>query len=114
MLKNIVVFNDNARITGGADKVALGSAVGLARRGYHVDLLTATTPIAPELLSVPRLTVHSTDQYEILHDQIGCGPRHRDCGISRAIALRAVCWMACGRKTPSFTCICGPKRSLRV
>jgi glycosyltransferase involved in cell wall biosynthesis len=68
MLKDIVVLNDNARITGGADKVALASAVGLARRGYHVQLLTATTPIAPELLSVPHLTVHSTDQYEILHD----------------------------------------------
>ncbi len=68
MLKNIVVLNDNARVTGGADKVALASAVGLARRGYHVELLTATTPIAPELLSVPRLTVHSTDQFEILHD----------------------------------------------
>ncbi len=68
MLKNIVVLNDNARVTGGADKVALASAVGLARRGYHVELLTATTPIAPELLSVPGLTVHSTDQYEILHD----------------------------------------------
>jgi glycosyltransferase involved in cell wall biosynthesis len=68
MLKNIVVINDNARVTGGADKIALASSVELARRGYHVDLLTATTPIAPELLSVPRLTVHSTDQYEILHD----------------------------------------------
>ena len=68
MLKNIVVLNDNARITGGADKIALDSAVGLARRGYHVDLLTATTPIAPELHSVPRLAVHSTDQFEILHD----------------------------------------------
>jgi glycosyltransferase involved in cell wall biosynthesis len=68
MLKNIVVFNDNARITGGADKVALASAIGLAARGYDVQLLTATTPIAPELLSVPRLTVHSTDQYEILGD----------------------------------------------
>ena len=32
------------------------------------SLLTATTPIAPELLSVLGLTVHSTDQYEILHD----------------------------------------------
>ena len=68
MLKNVVVLNDNARVTGGADKVALASAVGLARRGYQVELLTATTPIAPELLSIPRLTVHSTDQYEILHD----------------------------------------------
>jgi glycosyltransferase involved in cell wall biosynthesis len=68
MLKNIVVLNDNARVTGGADKIALDSAVGLARRGYHVDLLTATTPIAPELLSVPRLAVHSTDQFEILQD----------------------------------------------
>lgn len=68
MLKNIVIFNDNARVTGGADKIALGSALGLARRGYQVELLTATTPIAPELLSVPRLSVHNTDQYEILHD----------------------------------------------
>ncbi len=68
MLKNILVLNDNARVTGGADKVALASAIGLARRGYHVELLTATTPIAPELLSVPRLSVHSTDQFELIHD----------------------------------------------
>ncbi len=67
-VRHIVIINDNARITGGADKIALTSAIELARRGRKVTLLTAVGPIAPELIDVPNLTVVSTDQYEILHD----------------------------------------------
>jgi glycosyltransferase involved in cell wall biosynthesis len=67
-LHTIVVLNDNARITGGADKIALASACGLARRGYAVHLLTAVGPVSPELLQIPGLQVTCTDQFDILHD----------------------------------------------
>ena len=68
VVKHVVIVNDNARITGGADKIALTSAIALARRGRKVTLLTAVGPVAPELVNVPNLTVVCTDQYEILHD----------------------------------------------
>ncbi len=67
-VRNIVIINDNARITGGADKIALTSAIGLARRGYSVHVLTAVGPVDPELQGVPHLTVTCTGQFEILHD----------------------------------------------
>lgn len=68
LLKSIVIVNDNARITGGADKIALASACGLARRGYSVHLLTAVGPVDPQLMGVPGLHVTCTEQFEILHD----------------------------------------------
>ncbi len=67
-LKNVVVINDNAHVTGGADKIALTSAIGLAERGRNVFLLTAVGPVAEELRSQPNLKVVCTEQYEILHD----------------------------------------------
>ena len=39
MLKNIVIINDSASINGGAGKVALTSAIGLANCGYNVIIL---------------------------------------------------------------------------
>lgn len=66
-MKNVVIINDNARITGGADKIALQSAIGLAERGNKVTLLTAVGPVTPELL-IPGITIVSTDQYEIVDD----------------------------------------------
>lgn len=68
MLKSIVIINDNARITGGADKIALTSGLALAQRGYQVHLLTAVGPIDPQFAGVPNFTVHCTHQYEILCD----------------------------------------------
>jgi len=65
---NIVILNDNAHVTGGGGKVALGSAKGLARRGHRVALMTAVGPIAPDLREVDGLEVHCTDQHEILTD----------------------------------------------
>ena len=68
MLKNIVIFNDNAHVTGGADKIALTSAQALAQRGYAVTLLTAVGPVDPELENTPNLRVLCTNQHEILND----------------------------------------------
>ena len=67
-MDNVVIINDNARITGGADKIALNSALELARRGHAVYFLTAVGPIAPELTGMPNLHIVCTDQHEILHD----------------------------------------------
>ena len=67
-MDNVVIINDNARITGGADKIALNSALELARRGHAVYLLTAVEPVAPELKGVPNLHIVCTEQHEILHD----------------------------------------------
>ena len=64
----VVIVNDNARVTGGADKIALTSAIELARRGLRVILFTAVGPIAPELQQVPGLEIIFTDQKEILHE----------------------------------------------
>ena len=45
MLKNIVIINDSASINGGAGKVALTSAVGLANCGYYVIIFAALGPV---------------------------------------------------------------------
>lgn len=42
---NIVIVNDSASITGGAEKVAIFSAIGLANRGVHVTFFSAISPI---------------------------------------------------------------------
>jgi glycosyltransferase involved in cell wall biosynthesis len=65
---NIVILNDNATVTGGGGKVALGSAKGLARRGHKVSVFTAVGPIAPDLSGVKGLEVICTGQQEILTD----------------------------------------------
>lgn len=64
----VVIVSDTARISGGAEKVALTSAIALAHTGLRVEVVTGTGPIAPELLDVNNLTVHCTEQkpfYEI-------------------------------------------------
>lgn len=46
---HVVVVNDRAFPGGGASKVALQSAAGLARRGWRVTLFAAMGPVAPWL-----------------------------------------------------------------
>ncbi len=55
--RTIVLLNDSAYIRGGADRIAFDSARGLAALGCRVVLFTAFGPVAPELQSVPNLTV---------------------------------------------------------
>ena len=45
MLKNIIIVNDFAYINGGAAKVAIESALGLAKQGYNVIFFAAVGPI---------------------------------------------------------------------
>jgi glycosyltransferase involved in cell wall biosynthesis len=47
--RRVVVVADHAHINGGAAKVAIDSAVGLARRGWRVDFFAAVGPAAPTL-----------------------------------------------------------------
>ncbi|MCP9626307.1 glycosyltransferase family 4 protein [Rhodopseudomonas palustris] len=48
-LPDVVVVNDRAFPGGGASKVALQSAVGLARRGHRVTVFAAMGPATPDL-----------------------------------------------------------------
>lgn len=67
MLKNIIIINDTAFIKGGAEKVALQSAMGLAEQGYNVTLFTAVGPVDPELKK-HNINVICLNQYDILSD----------------------------------------------
>jgi glycosyltransferase involved in cell wall biosynthesis len=54
---NIVIVSDYAERSGGAEKVAIDSAVALARAGEQVHFLSAVGPIDPELQEAG-VTVH--------------------------------------------------------
>jgi len=60
--------NDNGSVQGGADAVAIASAIGLAKAGEHVVFLAATTPVAKELAEAG-VTVSCMGIYDILHDR---------------------------------------------
>jgi Glycosyltransferase Family 4 len=65
---NIVIINDNAHVNGGAAKLAIMAAHGLAERGHRIFFLCAVLPVAPELKSHPNINVVCSDQYEIIAD----------------------------------------------
>jgi hypothetical protein len=62
---NVVVVNDNAQVNGGAAKIAILDALGMAERGHRVFFLAAVLPIAPELHH-PNITVVCTGQPDLL------------------------------------------------
>lgn len=64
---NIVIIHDSGHINGGEAKVAISSAVGLARRGYRVIYFCAMEPIDPELRK-NGVEVVCSGQQEILKD----------------------------------------------
>jgi len=65
---NVVVINDFGFVNGGASKVALGSARGLARAGHRVFLFTAVEPGDPQMHGSSTLYQISTGQHEIVED----------------------------------------------
>lgn len=67
MLKNIIIINDTAFIKGGAEKVAVCSAIELAKQGYNVTLFTAIGPEDTELKKY-NINVICLNQYSILND----------------------------------------------
>ncbi|WP_420134041.1 glycosyltransferase family 4 protein [Rhodopseudomonas sp.] len=63
-LPHVVVVNDRAFPGGGASKVALQSAIGLARRGHRVTVFAAMGPTAPELIDAG-IDVHLLGQADL-------------------------------------------------
>lgn len=64
----IVVATDFAYVNGGAAKIALGSAKGLAGRGHDVTLFSAVGPVADDLRDVPGLRHVCLDQLDVWRD----------------------------------------------
>lgn len=64
---NIIIVNDFAEVTGGADKVALTEAAGLAARGHQVTVLAGHGKPDPALIAAG-VEVLNTDQRTILED----------------------------------------------
>ena len=65
MLKNIIIVNDWGHIRGGADNVAIHSAIELSLKGYNVVFFTAVSPIDAELLR-SGVVVYCINQKDIL------------------------------------------------
>ena len=66
--QTVVIVNDHANVVGGAAKVALTSAIELAKRGNHVVFFSAIGPIDPALTNTPNIDVVCLNQYDILSD----------------------------------------------
>lgn len=66
-IKNVILINDFGTLNGGVAFVALSSAVGLAKAGVNVTLLTATPP-ADSSLADAGVNVVCTHQNDILSE----------------------------------------------
>jgi glycosyltransferase involved in cell wall biosynthesis len=62
---NVIIINDNAHVNGGAAKVAIQEAVGLADRGHHIYFVCAVQPIAQELTH-PNISIICSQQHDLL------------------------------------------------
>jgi glycosyltransferase involved in cell wall biosynthesis len=62
---NVVIINDNAHVNGGAAKIAIMEAAGLAERDHQVFFLSAVLPIDNQLLH-PNIQVFCTGQKDLL------------------------------------------------
>lgn len=62
---NVIVVNDNAHVNGGAAKVAIQEAVGLANRGHSIYFVCAVQPIAEELV-YSNITIVCSQQHDLL------------------------------------------------
>jgi glycosyltransferase involved in cell wall biosynthesis len=85
---DVVILNDFADFSGGANSVALRSAIGLANRGCSVTLFTAVGPADPSVSATPNLCVVCLEQKEILRD--GNRMRALTRGAWNQTALRAL------------------------
>lgn len=65
MLNNIIIVNDWGHIRGGADEVAVNSAIELSQLGYNVIFFTAVAPIEDKLQNTS-IRVICTNQKDIL------------------------------------------------
>lgn len=64
----VVVATDFAYVNGGAAKIALGSAKGLAARGHTVIVFSAVGPVAEDLHGVPGLSHVCLEQMDVWKD----------------------------------------------
>jgi glycosyltransferase involved in cell wall biosynthesis len=64
----VVITADFAHVNGGAARIALDSAKGLAAHGHDVVLFTAVGPVAEDLEGLPRLRVVCLHQHDVWHD----------------------------------------------
>jgi glycosyltransferase involved in cell wall biosynthesis len=64
----IIILNDYAYINGGAGKIAIDTAIILAKKGYDTTLFTAVGPVEDFLKNIPNLNVICLNQYDILND----------------------------------------------
>jgi glycosyltransferase involved in cell wall biosynthesis len=64
----IVIAADFAFVNGGAARIALESAKGLAAHGHQVILFTAVGPVADDLKGVPNLRTLCLDQMDVWRD----------------------------------------------
>lgn len=55
----VIIVNDQATVNGGAAKVALLSAKGLAERGHEVHFLSGSDELSPEFRDLKNFTFHS-------------------------------------------------------
>jgi glycosyltransferase involved in cell wall biosynthesis len=79
MLEHVVIVTDSLAIDGGSAKVALGSALGLARSGLTVTVFAAAGEASRELADCPNIRLISTGQGEAL------AARNRVAGALRGI-----------------------------
>lgn len=64
----IIILNDYAYINGGAGKIAIDTAIALAKKGYDITLFTAVGPIDKFLRNISNLKIICLYQYDILND----------------------------------------------
>lgn len=65
--ENIIIVNDFAYVQGGADMVAIYSAIGLSKMGKHVVFFAGCGPISSELFDAG-VKVVNVNKKDILHD----------------------------------------------
>ena len=83
---NVVVVNDNAHVNGGAAKLAIIEACGLAEKGHNVFFFSALAPTDERLAQHERIEVICTEQYDLLSN-----PNRLDAfkqGLWNSVALR--------------------------
>jgi glycosyltransferase involved in cell wall biosynthesis len=62
---NVIIINDTAHLNGGAAKVAIDEASGLADRGHQIYFVCAVRPVARELIH-SNITICCTEQHDLL------------------------------------------------
>jgi len=58
----VIILNDHSSMVGGAESVAIASAIGLAASGTSVTFFSCSGPIDPSLIGVKNLSVVCTEQ----------------------------------------------------